>query len=683
MPYGKSAVAAPYNTHRQFEHYLQKSVGSEPQAPAGHELLFSRNLFFNRGTSLDFKARPWTWVWRQISRLRARSEVAKLIDAHFGDYNTIVTKRRFFPNETLGDRLMKDCATASGFSFNRIDEAALQRIARRIAAIHTALEATPPAYDGSSPFKIAKFWQGRRTLQISGDDLRKLYSKAESPVAPSIPQAEVLHGSATIAVGIAEPTISGGAGLSCTNVLRKPDVDEDYRRGLFYSDRRNAEYDLYKALCCFVRAGQQGDLMAPEKIKEILERSRRVNNDMMFELYKIYRDGPDGVMRDPKEACRCLKACRSEHAHAELARLAREGDPGLQYSLYEHDRDGITFHAWNSYVKGVQWLLRAARQGHEGALKELDRLKREGDLALRFTVSELYREGLDPVDVDEAEANSWYRGADLPELRQTLVELGRAFERKGTDEDKQIAIDYYIRAIEQSDKRDRFGAPKGLKELGWLVGNGPASLQYRVAQTYEEWREKRPIHIENAIRWYKRAADDGHAKAQYRLFRAYRDGDGVDQDHQQAAKLLVRAAQKRNYEALTALQRLAGSGSAAMQLAMARTYNNREDRVQLRRLLAGEDVQFKGVAPSMAEAAAWHARAAEQKDEAALLALKEIANGNARELQKALGEVYRDGTAGVQVDPVEASKWFSLAGVQTAGAVTTADNQVRGLDEDD
>ncbi len=178
MPQGSSVHIAPDNTQIQFQYYLEKcmaggnSGSGSSVAPEGHELLYHQDSDGGPNPSLHFQARPPSWISRQIARLRTRIEVAKLIDAQFGACDTIVTKRWFLPNETLGDRLMKDCATPSGVSFNKIDSAALTLIAKRLAAIHSNLGIVPEKNDTSNPFRIS--------VNISREDLRALYKKADT-----------------------------------------------------------------------------------------------------------------------------------------------------------------------------------------------------------------------------------------------------------------------------------------------------------------------------------------------------------------------------------------------------------------------------------------------------------------------------------------------------------------------
>ncbi len=44
--------------------------------------------------------------------------------------------------------------------------------------------------------------------------------------------------------------------------------------------------------------------------------------------------------------------------------------------------------------------------------------------------------------------------------------------------------------------------------------------------------------------WYRKAAEQGHVDGQYALGDMYRDGNGVDQDHEESIKWLKRAAEQ-------------------------------------------------------------------------------------------------------------------------------------------
>ena len=124
-----------------------------------------------------------------------------------------------------------------------------------------------------------------------------------------------------------------------------------------------------------------------------------------------------------------------------------------------------------------------------------------------------------------------------------------------------------------------------------------------------------------AVRWYRLAAEQGDATAQYNLGLMYATGEGVPEDHAEAAKWFRLAAEQ---------------GDAAHQRRLGFVYATGE-----------------GVPEDHAEAAKWYRLAAEQGDAAH---------------QRRLGFVYATGE-GVPEDHAEAAKWYRLAAEQgDAGA---------------
>jgi TPR repeat protein len=58
------------------------------------------------------------------------------------------------------------------------------------------------------------------------------------------------------------------------------------------------------------------------------------------------------------------------------------------------------------------------------------------------------------------------------------------------------------------------------------------------------------------VKWYRKAADQGYAAAQYNLGVCYDNGGGVVQDKAEAVKWYRKAADQGNVEALEALQKI-------------------------------------------------------------------------------------------------------------------------------
>ncbi len=151
---------------------------------------------------------------------------------------------------------------------------------------------------------------------------------------------------------------------------------------------------------------------------------------------------------------------------------------------------------------------------------------------------------------------------------------------------------------------------------------GHALAQYRLGHMYDGgwWYLNVSPDAEEAVRWYRRAAEQGHALAQYHLGLMYGDDSGVrrgvPQDHEEAARWFQRAAEQ---------------GHALAQYRLGFMY-----------------VDGRGVPQDHEEAARWFQRAAEQGHALA---------------QVNLGVMYACGR-GVPRDDVAAHTWANLAGAQ-------------------
>jgi TPR repeat protein len=116
-----------------------------------------------------------------------------------------------------------------------------------------------------------------------------------------------------------------------------------------------------------------------------------------------------------------------------------------------------------------------------------------------------------------------------------------------------------------------------------------------------------------AVKWFRKAAEQGNADAQYNLGCCYYDGKGVEKDSAEAVKWTRKAAEQNDADAQFSLGDSYGSG--------------------------------KGVEKDDIEAAKWYRKAAEQGH---------------TDAQNNLGVSYAFGT-GVVKDYVESYKWLDLA----------------------
>ena len=149
--------------------------------------------------------------------------------------------------------------------------------------------------------------------------------------------------------------------------------------------------------------------------------------------------------------------------------------------------------------------------------------------------------------------------------------------------------------------------------LGMQTSPPSDSLRSKEEHLMDDKGQGVPQDYAEAVKWYRKAAEQGNAEAQSNLGMMYYAGQGVPQDHAEAAKWYLKAAEQ---------------GIASAQFNLGLMYDKRQ-----------------GVPQNFAEAVKWYRKAAEQ--------------GNA-EAQYNLGMMYFAGL-GVPKDYALAHLWFHLA----------------------
>ena len=130
------------------------------------------------------------------------------------------------------------------------------------------------------------------------------------------------------------------------------------------------------------------------------------------------------------------------------------------------------------------------------------------------------------------------------------------------------------------------------------------------------WSAEQNGDYTEAVKWYRKAADQGLARGQYNLGNMYRQGLGVSKDYSEAVKWYRKAVEQ---------------GHAMAQCNLGYMYKN-----------------GLGVSQDYSEAVKWYRKAAEQGNTIA---------------QYNLGNCYKDGR-GVSKDLSEARRWFEKAAAQ-------------------
>ena len=193
------------------------------------------------------------------------------------------------------------------------------------------------------------------------------------------------------------------------------------------------------------------------------------------------------------------------------------------------------------------------------------------------------------------------------------------------------------------------------RALRKAAAQGDANAQYRLGLLYAGagWTGPNRYGVlqdfEEAVFWWKKAADQGNDQAQFSLGRAYTEGEGVPQDHVEAARWYRKAADQGGVEAqgLLGLAYATGMGVPQDYAEAARWYRKAADQgnTTAQFLLGSACAKGEGVPQDYPEAVRWWKKAADHGDV---------------EAQLNLGVSYAKGE-GVPQDYAEAYFWANLA----------------------
>jgi TPR repeat protein len=151
---------------------------------------------------------------------------------------------------------------------------------------------------------------------------------------------------------------------------------------------------------------------------------------------------------------------------------------------------------------------------------------------------------------------------------------------QGVEQDFKEAVKWWQKAAEQGDILAETYAQMLLKEHPELQQNpkkrgefaetskvkaeaGDAEAQFNLGNKY--YHQVEVEDFKEAVKWYQKAADQGHAGAQTSLGQMYRLGQGVKQDFEKAIKLHQKAADQGYARAQTRLGVMYGDGTGVEQ----------------------------------------------------------------------------------------------------------------------
>jgi TPR repeat protein len=224
-----------------------------------------------------------------------------------------------------------------------------------------------------------------------------------------------------------------------------------------------------------------------------------------------------------------------------------------------------------------------------------------------------YESDLVPREGDEVQIGQDLSGMFIPvEGDWKIVKITRDFawaESKSADTGTPDAGYLAIIQSENPKKRSDLDSLKKRKKEK-VIGTGIADAEKYYQKGKALYKDKQ---YKEAVKWFRKAAEQGYAKAQSNLAHMYEYGKGIEKDYQEALRLMRLAAEQ---------------GLARAEAQVGSMFE-----------------RGKGLEKDYREAAKWYRLAAEQGDIYA---------------QTNLGLLYEYGR-GLEKDPREAAKWYRLA----------------------
>lgn len=426
-------------------------------------------------------------------------------------------------------------------------------------------------------------------------------------------------------------------------------ADAQFKLGMLHTEGDGVPQDYAEALKWMRRAAAQGHAQTLEMLESMLnfteeqyraalERARAAEDEEAVAWYETRL----GLRR---------AAAQNDDRLNQLLGAAEGGDAEAQYELsrvYVQERDDVE--------QSLRWLNRAASQGHAGAMAQLgvfyagtDDVQalrwlrpaaEQGSDVAQYNLGVMYERGYG-VPQDDVEAARLFRLAAEQGFAHAQYNLGFMYDTgRGVEQNDAEARHWFRLAADQ-------GLPKAEAALrrtdlthtlprsrGVADDPADAEAQYELGTRYDYEVEDH----DEAVRWYRLAAEQGHAGAQYSLGVHYALGQGVEKDYPESARWYRLAAE--------------------------------QDHAGAQYLLGSAYETSSGVEHDFSEAVRWYRLAAENGDEKAKERLESL------ETWRCFAETDLNRTNVL----LTLSRLESAGEVSVAGTTHTAAFEVRGLD---
>ena len=251
-----------------------------------------------------------------------------------------------------------------------------------------------------------------------------------------------------------------------------------------------------------------------------------------------------------------------------------------------------------------------------------------------------------PVEKKKKKNSLWLWVTAVVVVSILGVFVWQSTDVKTPEEAYNIGYDYYNGT--NGKQNDYSEAVKWYRKA---AEQGDATAQYNLGVCYEKGRGV-PQDYSEAVKWYRKAAEQGDATAQYNLGVCYDKGRGVPQDYSEAVKWYRKAAEQGDMYAQNNLGYCYYNGQGVSQdySEVVKWYRKAAEQGYARAQCNLGLCYFwgLGVPKDYSEAVKWYRKAAEQGNKYA---------------QNNLGNCYYNGW-GVPEDYSEAVKWYRKAAEQ-------------------
>lgn len=305
-----------------------------------------------------------------------------------------------------------------------------------------------------------------------------------------------------------------------------------YHTGLRYDDSLKYTQDFKSAREWYTKAADQGNAEAQIQLGNLYDKGigvtqnyikavewytkavKQNNHNAQYLLGKMYEEGRGVPQNDSKAVELYTQAVSGKYASEAQYNL------GVMYIAGR----GVT----PNYEKAVELFSKAASQNYRKAQLGLGIMYLEGK-----GVRQDYKKALELIT--KAAQGSW-RGKGLHEAKYVLAQMYE--EGIGVKEDFGEAFDLYIEAAEEGDQDAKIKLEKFFEDFKKRAEAGNVGAQNNLAWMYVEGLGVEKNYM-MAKKWYLKAAQNGHAIAQYNVGVNYAKGEnGFDEDINEARKWL-------------------------------------------------------------------------------------------------------------------------------------------------